>query len=519
MYGGDIVLRFNVTTSEEAAALSEATNILFLDVWETRDDWVDIRLAKDMLPSLLGLLPTSLHQSHTPLMHDLAQSIHESYPSPAFDRSGTPQDGNAFTPALRSASSSEENLFFRDYQPLSVLAPWMRLLASLFPTHVRLINIGITYEGRDIPAFRIGVHPTNSQQPQGKRQTIIISAGSHAREWISVSTVNYIAYSLITSYGKSPAITKLLERFDWILIPSLNPDGYAYTFEVDRLWRKNRQQTSLRFCRGLDLDRSWGYQWDGEISRGNPCSESYPGEAAFEAVESRRFADWARNETENNNVEFVGFLDLHSYSQQVLYPYSYSCASTPPSLENLEELALGLAKAIRLTSGEAYAATSACEGSVTSARDKNDVKSIHPRMETGGGSSLDWFYHEMQVRYAYQLKLRDTGNYGFLLPRENIVPTGEEALAAVTYFGEFLWSIKGIEDDSPAKDGTLVSPGMTHREEELRDVSRWVHPPTEADLRSDVGESRLADDEEEHEDTDLGQGTKQWELKRRRRRR
>jgi hypothetical protein len=42
-----MVLRFNITTAEEASALAEASSILFLDVWEFSDDWVDIRIAKD----------------------------------------------------------------------------------------------------------------------------------------------------------------------------------------------------------------------------------------------------------------------------------------------------------------------------------------------------------------------------------------------------------------------------------------------------------------------------------------
>ena len=379
-------------------------------------------------------------------MHDLAQTIYETYPSivnPKILGSSRP-DHRSFSP-FPSISPEETNIFFEQYQPLTVILPWMRLLQSLFPTHVRLIKVGTSYEGRDITGLRVGVHPTNSEVPSRPRKSIIVAGGLHAREWISTSSVNYVAYSLITSYGKSKEVTKLLERFDWIFIPTLNPDGYIYSWEHDRLWRKNRQKTNLRFCQGLDLDRTFGYQWDGGASINNPCSESFSGDGPFQGVESLSFANWAKNETINNNVDFIGLLDFHSYSQQVLYPFSYSCQSIPPSLENLEELGLGLAKAIHRVDGESYTVSSACGSSVLGQRKSKSHSGLWPMVETGGGSALDWFYHTMKVKHAYQIKLRDTGAYGFLLPSKNIVPTGKEAYNAVMYFGKYLLGNKGIE--------------------------------------------------------------------------
>ncbi|KAI3400171.1 hypothetical protein diail_4056 [Diaporthe ilicicola] len=353
---------------------------------------VDLRVQKNYVKSLLGLLPPS-----------------------QFERSSVD--------------------FFRDYQPHKVVVRWMRLIEAMFPSFVRFTTIGQTYEGREIPALVVGPGPGDQGQP---RKTLVIMGGSHAREWISTTTVNYLAWALITSYGKDPLVTKFLNKFDVVFIPELNPDGIEYTWTADRLWRKSRQHTSLQFCRGLDLDHAFGYQWgDGSsVHENDPCSESYGGDEPWESVEVSALRDWARAQVEVNNVDFIGLVDLHSYSQQILFPYAYTCGVEPPNIEKMEELALGLAKSIRLFSGESYSVKAACRGAVT---DSNK------RIEPAGGSAIDWFYHELGAHYSYQIKLRDTGSYGFLLPPDQIIPTGEEILQSIRYFGDYVLGNDGTE--------------------------------------------------------------------------
>lgn len=55
-YGDDVVLRFKIRTADEAKALAEASDVLFLDVWEFNEDWADIRVAKDVVGSYTTLL-------------------------------------------------------------------------------------------------------------------------------------------------------------------------------------------------------------------------------------------------------------------------------------------------------------------------------------------------------------------------------------------------------------------------------------------------------------------------------
>ncbi|KAI7311313.1 hypothetical protein KC315_g12354 [Hortaea werneckii] len=548
-YGGDVVLRFNISTPDEAKSLADAADTLLLDVWEFTQDWVDIRLAKDIVRPLLGLLPSSLQSSHAPLLgeRDLAQAIYDTYPQPRGVAAAHPKElhhtgpslgARPFSPAL-GQDNDETNIFFNDYQPFSVIEPWMRLMASLFTTHVRKVNIGVSAQGRDIPGLRVGVHPTNNQVGNPpNRKTVLIFGGQHAREWISTSTVTYLAYSFITGYGKSPSITRILEAFDIVFIPTINPDGYIYTWETDRLWRKNRQPTNLRFCQGIDLDRNFGFQWDGagdSTTAGNPCSESFAGDHPFQAVETQQLAAWAQNETEHHNVDFVAMLDLHSYSQQILYPYSYSCDDLPANMENLEELAFGLGKAIRVGAhGHNYEVLSACEGnsifsSSPSASDANDEstpsrRKLLPRIVPSGGSALDWFYAALSVRFAYQVKLPDRGMYGFLLPREMIVPTGKETLDALLYLGEFLGETFGVEGLGVKKEGDEV--GKEFKQDESVAPQDEIETEGEGEKLSEVVVGDDGDETEwiviegsEYEDGELEGEDVRWELKKRMRRR
>jgi extracellular matrix protein 14 len=491
-YGGDVVLRFAVRTREEAKALAEATEILYLDVWEATEEWVDIRIAKDVVPSFVGLLPPSLRDAYKPLMHDLARAVYDTYPTKS-------EPLTSLTSSLTTTHDwtnigPPQDLFFQDYQPLSVLYPWLRLIASLFPDHASLTSIGLSAEGRDIPALRIGARRNPSDDPHEARQTLVLVGGSHAREWISVSTTAYILYSLVTRYGhpQFPYVTKMLNHFDLVFIPVLNPDGYEYTWTTDRLWRKNRQGTSLAFCPGIDIDRAFAFEWDGHGSMDNACSDDYAGPGPLAAVEAQRLAEWARNETQSQRTKFVGFLDFHSYAQEVLYPYSYSCGAAPPNLEDLEEVALGLAKSFRLTNGHYYGVEGACRGSMP--------------QESRGGSALDFFYHDMDVKLAYQIKLRDRGTYGFLLPKSQILPTGEESYEAVVGLGRWMLGNHGIE--RAEADGA-----------EVDDAHAVWGAEDDADAVSKDSTNGRPETPEEDEPEWEYLNESDWELKRRRRRR
>lgn len=459
-YQNDVVLRFNISSAEEARALAEATEVLYLDVWSVTKDHADIRVDKDVVQSLLGLLPESLQGAHSRLMHDLAATVRDSFPE-AYLNPGSAKGFQSITSSDKyRADGGKIKHFFSDYQPIEVINPWMKLVKTLFSDHVATFTIGKSYEGRPINGLKVSSGAPLA--PGTRRKAVIISGASHAREWISVTTICYLAHKFITGYHPSGGsstdggfprdneLTRLVQAFDWYFIPTLNVDGYAYSWSQERLWRKNRQPTRVNFCNGIELDRTYSYKWDVHTHH-NPCSENYPGEGPFNATETKLFADWANNLTKDNTTRIVGFLDMHSYSQQILYPYAYTCNERPPDMENLLEMALGLSKAIRMHNQEHYQVASACGTHFGYPRPPNhpphpkskesiDIEGdkLHLTETGGGGSALDYFYAQLQVPFAYQVKLRDQGSYGFLLPKEYIRPTGDEMTNMVKHFGKFL---------------------------------------------------------------------------------
>ena len=51
--------------------------------------------------------------------------------------------------------------------------------------------------------------------------------------------------------------------------------------------------------------------------------------------------------------------------------------------------------------------------------------------DVASGGSDDWSKAVLGIKYSYTIELRDQGRYGFLLPEDQIIPTGEETWAGV----------------------------------------------------------------------------------------
>ena len=63
--------------------------------------------------------------------------------------------------------------------------------------------------------------------------------------------------------------------------------------------------------------------------------------------------------------------------------------------------------------------------------DLNVIKFKRPQcnillIDPAAGASDDWYKGVLKSRFAYTVELRDTGRHGFILPPDQIKPSGEE---------------------------------------------------------------------------------------------
>eukprot|EP00755_Sulcionema_specki_P029777 Sspe_Gene.92879::Locus_65638_Transcript_1_1_Confidence_1.000_Length_1405::g.92879::m.92879/K01291/CPB1; carboxypeptidase B len=268
-------------------------------------------------------------------------------------------------------------------------------------------SIGSTVEGRSIAAFKMGT---------GKN-LVYFQCGIHAREWISPATCMYLIDQLLTS--RDPILSKLTIYF----VPVLNADGYAYTWSTNRMWRKNRQRNPDGSY-GVDLNRNWDDgHWGLCGASTNPRSDTYMGPGPFSEPETQAVRTlFAELKSEGYHIQ--AGIDFHAYGQLILRPYGWTLPNrqcpdgrgppcVPANEDELERLGATMQSEILKTSGMRYTNEHAAE------------------LYCAAGGTDDWIAVSTVQANGYCLELRDTGRYGFVLPANQIIPTGEEVLAAM----------------------------------------------------------------------------------------
>uniref|UniRef100_A0A672U3I9 Carboxypeptidase B2 n=1 Tax=Strigops habroptila TaxID=2489341 RepID=A0A672U3I9_STRHB len=262
---------------------------------------------------------------------------------------------------------------------------WMEEVVKVHSDLLQKIYIGSSYEKRPLYVLKL------SKSQEKSRSAIWIDCGIHAREWISPAFCLWFI---------DQTMTALLEHFDFYVMPVINVDGYEYTWShpSNRLWRKSRSSHGNSKCIGTDMNRNFDAHWCGEGASPYECHEIYCGPYPESEPEVKAVARFIRDHKDI----IKAYITMHSYSQLVLFPYSYTMEKS----KDHDEL-VSLPKMQTVT----Y------------------LFSL-PHTDLAPGGSDDWAY-DLGIKYSFTIELRDTGTYGFLLPPQEIKPTCLEALSAV----------------------------------------------------------------------------------------
>ena len=224
-------------------------------------------------------------------------------------------------PTLRVADTFR---VFRSFdKPLTGIRATLEAWAA-GDTIFHLDSIGASYEGRPLLAVKIGNGTDSPARPN-----VLFMATHHAREWVSTEVAMKLARWIADSLPRS----LLAQRDVWVL-PVENPDGYQYSFDTERLWRKNRRPNSDGTF-GVDLNRNYPGFWglDDAGSSPQPPSEIYRGAAAASEPETQAIVAF---HAAHPPVVAVSY---HTYSGLVLYPYGHRTGAQAPDRTLFQSLA------------------------------------------------------------------------------------------------------------------------------------------------------------------------------------
>jgi murein tripeptide amidase MpaA len=211
-------------------------------------------------------------------------------------------------------------------------------LANAYPSLCQLIVLPeASAEGRTMRALKLGKGGGEG------RHGVLLVGGLHARELVNPDALVSLALSLCQAYtgntslafgGKTFAaatIKLLVEALDIYLFPLVNPDGRSYVQAPsgDAWWRKNRRAIPGSSCIGVDLNRNFDFLWSSGIgTSADPCNyQTYKGTSAFSESETRNVR-WLLEQ-----YPVKCFMDVHSYSELILYPWGDDVnQSTDPTM-------------------------------------------------------------------------------------------------------------------------------------------------------------------------------------------
>ncbi|MFF2494210.1 M14 family zinc carboxypeptidase [Agromyces sp. NPDC058064] len=219
---------------------------------------------------------------------------------------------------LAQEQAAEGYEVFRSWDEPGGIRDELYQLAKKNPQLVKLEVLGHTYQGREIIAMKLTQAAKGT--PDGARPAVLYSSTQHAREWISTEVNRRLMNYYIDGWkNNDKAIKNLLKQNELWFVVVANPDGYQYTFDHERLWRKNLRDNDgdgqVTRADGVDPNRNYPehFGWDEEGSSSQSSSDTYRGPEAGSEPETQAMMSLF------DRADFSFQVNYHSYGQWLLY--------------------------------------------------------------------------------------------------------------------------------------------------------------------------------------------------------
>lgn len=218
--------------------------------------------------------------------------------------------------AAEQADSGYE--VFRSWDEPGGIRDELYRLASENPQLVKLVVLGHTYQGREIIALKLTQGARGIAD--GTRPAVLHSSTQHAREWISTEVNRRLLNWYIDEWRANDKEVKDLLKANelWFLVVA-NPDGYQYTFDNERLWRKNLRDNDndgqITRADGVDPNRNYPehFGYDEEGSSSQISSDTYRGPSPASEPETQAMISLF------DRADFSFQINWHSFGQWLLY--------------------------------------------------------------------------------------------------------------------------------------------------------------------------------------------------------
>ncbi|XP_026314602.1 carboxypeptidase B-like [Hyposmocoma kahamanoa] len=229
----------------------------------------------------------------------------------------------------RASRQGKAAIPYDDFPRHAQVNEYIESIAQRYPDIVTLVTAGNSYDGRPIKYLKIST--TNFEDPS--KPIYFMDAMIHAREWVTTPVTLYAIHRLVEDLRNEDR--DLLENIDWIIYPMVNPDGYEYSHDSERLWRRTRSTNPVdpSTCLGVDGNRNFDIAFNTVGVSSNPCSTTYPGVTPFSDVETVYIRDILHANLDRIQL----YMNIHSHGNWILYGYGFN-ETLPPNAAQIHHV-------------------------------------------------------------------------------------------------------------------------------------------------------------------------------------